>query len=90
MKQKKIPLRMCLGCGQMKAKQELMRVVRSPEGDVSLDATGKKNGRGAYICSTTACLEKAIKTKKLERAFSMAIPTQVYDSLKEEMDRFEK
>lgn len=86
MKPRKIPLRMCLGCNEMKPKGELIRVVKSPEGDVFLDVTGKKNGRGAYICHSTECLEKAIKSKRLERSFSMAIPTEIYDSLKKEMD----
>lgn len=86
MKPKKIPLRMCLGCNEMKPKAELIRVVKSPEGDISLDPIGKKNGRGAYICRSSECLEKAVKTKRLERSFSMAIPTEVYDSLKKEMD----
>lgn len=86
MKPKKIPLRMCLGCNEMKPKAELIRVVKSPEGDISLDATGKKNGRGAYICHSAACLEKAVKTKRLERSFSMAIPSDIYESLKKEMD----
>ncbi len=90
MKERKIPLRMCLGCGEMMPKFELMRVVKDPEGNVSLDSTGKKNGRGAYICRSTACLEKAIKTKKLERAFSMMIPDEVYTSLKREMVGLEK
>ena len=85
MKPKKIPLRMCLGCNEMKPKAELIRVVKSPEGDISLDSTGKKNGRGAYICHNPQCLEKAIKTKRLERTFSVAIPNEVYESLKEEM-----
>ncbi len=87
MKPKKIPLRMCLGCNEMKPKAELIRVVKSPEGLVSLDSTGKKNGRGAYICHNPQCLERAVKTKRLERAFSMAIPNEVFESLKKEMER---
>ena len=86
MKPKKIPLRMCLGCNEMKPKAELIRVVKSPEGEVSLDPTGKKNGRGAYICRSVGCLEKAVRSKRLERSFSMAIPNEVYESLKKEMD----
>ena len=86
MKPRKIPLRMCLGCNEMKPKGELLRVVKSPEGEVFLDATGKKNGRGAYICPSAECLEKAVKSKMLERSFGMAIPTEIYDSLKKEMD----
>lgn len=86
MKPKKIPFRMCLGCNEMKEKRQLIRVVKDPEGNVSLDATGKKNGRGAYVCRSAECLGKAIKAKKLERAFSMAIPNEVYESLTKEMN----
>lgn len=86
MKPKKIPLRMCLGCNEMKPKQELLRVVKSPENEVSLDLIGKKNGRGAYICHSTECLERAVKSKRLERTFQMAIPNEVYESLKKELD----
>ena len=89
MKSKKIPLRMCLGCNEMKPKAELLRVVKSPEGDVSLDFWGKKNGRGAYICKKADCFEKAVKTKRLERTFSMAIPNEVYQSLKKELERLD-
>ena len=89
MKPKKIPHRMCLGCSEMKPKAELIRVVKSPEGEVSLDSTGKKNGRGAYICHSALCLEKAVKTKKLERTFSMAIPGEVFESLKKEMEKLD-
>lgn len=86
MKPKKIPLRLCLGCNEMKLKTELIRVVKSPEGEVSLDFTGKKNGRGAYICHNIECLERSVKSKKMERAFSMAIPVEVYESLKKELE----
>jgi len=84
--QKKIPMRQCLGCRDMKPKRELIRVVRSPEGDVSLDFKGKANGRGAYICPNGDCLKKAIKARALERAFSMQIPAEVYEKLNEEME----
>lgn len=84
--QKKIPMRQCLGCREMKPKRELIRVVRSPEGEIGLDFKGKAPGRGAYICSSPECLKKAIKTKALERAFSAQIPTEVYDKLNEEME----
>ena len=67
MKTKKIPMRMCLGCGEMKPKRELIRVVKSKEGDISLDLTGKKSGRGAYICKSVECFEKARKARKFER-----------------------
>ena len=80
---RRIPMRKCTGCNEMKPKKELVRVVRSPEGEVSLDLTGKKPGRGAYICPSMDCLNKAIKGKRLERAFSSAIPTEVYENLKE-------
>lgn len=70
MKTKKIPMRMCLGCGEMKPKRELIRVVKSKEGDISLDLTGKKSGRGAYICKSVECFEKARKARKFERSFS--------------------
>lgn len=72
--QKKIPMRQCLGCREMKPKRELIRVVRSPEGEISLDFKGKAPGRGAYICPAPACLKQAIKAKALERAFSTQIP----------------
>ena len=77
MKQKKIPMRTCTGCGEQKPKKELVRVVRSPEGEISLDTTGKKPGRGAYICPNAACLAKAKKAKRLERVFACAIPENV-------------
>ena len=82
---KKQPVRMCTACREGKPKRELVRVVRSPEGDISVDLTGKKSGRGAYICPTTACFEKAKKQKSLERAFSCAIPDEVYERLLREV-----
>lgn len=84
--QKKIPMRQCLGCREMKPKKELLRVVRSPEGAVSLDLNGKANGRGAYVCPNPECLKKAIKSKALSRALEVEIPQQVYDTLLEEME----
>ena len=84
--QKKIPMRQCLGCREMKPKRELIRVVRSPEGEISLDFKGKAPGRGAYICPAPACLKQAIKDKALERAFSTQIPEAVYEKLNEEME----
>ncbi|MEA5152243.1 MAG: YlxR family protein [Oscillospiraceae bacterium] len=83
---KKIPMRQCLGCREMKPKKELIRVVRSPEGEISLDFRGKANGRGAYICPDPDCLRKAVKARALERAFSAQIPQEVYDKLNEEME----
>lgn len=86
MKPKKIPMRMCVGCREMKPKPELIRVVKSPEGEVSLDFKGKKPGRGAYVCRDVECLKKARKTRALERAFSNAIPPEVYDALERELE----
>lgn len=87
---KKIPLRKCTGCGEMKPKKELVRVVKSPEGEISIDATGKKNGRGAYVCKSSDCLKKAIKAKRFERAFEMPIPKEVYDILEQELSMHEQ
>ena len=86
---KKIPLRQCVGCGEMKGKKEMIRVIKTPEGEICLDATGKKNGRGAYVCPSCECLERAIKSRGLERSFSCAIPAEVYEQLKEEMKTIE-
>ena len=82
---KKIPLRMCTGCGEMKPKKELIRVVKSPEGEISLDFTGKKSGRGAYICRSVECFNKARKGRRLEKAFSCKIDAGVYDAMAEEL-----
>ena len=82
---KKIPLRQCVGCGEMKGKKEMIRVIKTPEGEICLDATGKKNGRGAYVCKSAECLKKARKNKGLERSFKMQIPKEVYETLEEEM-----
>ncbi|MBP1888508.1 putative RNA-binding protein YlxR (DUF448 family) [Clostridium moniliforme] len=86
MKTKKIPLRMCTGCMEMKPKKELIRVVRSKDGEVSVDLTGKKSGRGAYVCKSCECLEKAFKTKRLSRNLDIQINEEIYDRLREEMD----
>lgn len=83
--QKKIPMRQCTGCREMKPKKELIRVVKSPEGEISIDGRGKKPGRGAYICPNESCLKKAIKSKALERAFETKIPDEVYESLINQM-----
>ena len=80
-----IPMRKCTGCNEMRPKKELVRVVRSPEGDVSLDLTGKKPGRGAYVCRDAACLAKARKAGRLERAFSCEIPAEIYERMEEEL-----
>ena len=83
---KKPPLRQCLGCRVMKQKKELIRAVRSPEGEVSMDLTGKKPGRGAYICRSKECLKRAVKSKALSRAFQVEIPQGVMDVLSEQME----
>lgn len=86
---KKIPVRMCTGCGEQKPKKELVRVVKSPEGEISLDLTGKKSGRGAYVCRNVDCLKKARKARRFERAFSCQIPEEVYDRMEEELGKDE-
>ena len=87
MSTKKIPLRQCIGCSEMKSKKDMIRVVKTPEGEFVLDATGRKNGRGAYICPSGDCLKKAIKSKGLERSFKMTIPSAVYETLEKEMEQ---
>lgn len=82
---KKLPQRMCVGCRQMKEKPQLIRVVRSPEGEVSLDPRGKKPGRGAYVCPDPQCLKRAVKSKALERAFQAPLPTEVLDQLEAQL-----
>ena len=84
--QNKIPMRQCLGCREMKPKKALIRAVKSPEGEIRLDFKGKAPGRGAYICPNPACLKRAIKAKALERAFSSAIPSEVYEELEKQME----
>ena len=86
MKPRKIPLRECAGCGEMKSKRELIRVVRNKDGVFSIDLTGKKAGRGAYICPSHECFQKAQKQKGLERSFKQAIPASVFEQLKAELD----
>ncbi len=86
MKVKKIPQRKCVGCGEMKSKKELIRIVRSPEGDISLDPTGKKAGRGAYICPDKECITKAYKGHRLEKALEKQVNDSVYKKLLEELD----
>jgi len=85
MKPKKIPLRMCLGCGEMKSKKELIRVVKSAEGEISLDTTGKKSGRGAYVCNSIDCLKKARKTRRFEKAFSCQISEDIFNGMEKEL-----
>lgn len=87
MKVKKIPMRMCTGCMEMKPKKELIRVVKNKEGEVSVDLTGKKAGRGAYICKSASCLEKAVKTKRLGRNLAVVIDEELLNKLKEEVEK---
>ena len=87
MKPKKIPMRMCLGCNEMKPKKELIRVVKSPEGEISLDFTGKKSGRGAYICRNTECFTKARKARRFEKAFSCRIDDDIYGGMNYELEK---
>ncbi len=86
---KKIPLRKCSGCGEMKPKKELVRVVRSPQGEVSLDLTGKAPGRGAYLCRSAECFARARKAKRFERSLACAIPEEVYDRMEGEIRKNE-
>ena len=83
---KKIPMRQCVGCGEMKNKKEMMRVLKPAEGPIVLDMTVKKNGRGAYLCMTKECLQRARKSKGLERSFKMTIPDELYENLEKEFD----
>ena len=87
---KKIPMRQCVGCREMKPKKELIRVVRSPEGEVSLDFKGKLPGRGAYVCPAEDCLARARKSRALERAFSAQLPAEVYEALESQMKEGDK
>ena len=86
-KKKKSPERRCVGCGESKDKRELIRVVRTPEGEVCLDATGKKSGRGAYICHSLACFKKARKSKRIETSLSVEIPEEIYEKLEGELSQ---
>ena len=86
-KQRKIPQRQCVGCRTMKDKKALIRVVKTPEDEIVLDSTGKKSGRGAYVCPEAECLKKARKSRALERAFELAIPDEVYDALQAQMEQ---
>ena len=82
----KIPLRQCAGCREMKSKKEMLRVIRTPEGIVTLDITGRKNGRGVYICRSQECLKKAVKSHSLERSLKTPVPEEVYEVLKKELE----
>ena len=83
---KKISMRQCVGCGEMKNKRDMMRVLKSAEGPIVLDMTGKKNGRGAYLCMNKECLVKARKNRGLERSFKMSIPDEIYENLEKEIE----
>ncbi len=83
-------MRQCVGCGEMKSKKELFRILKTPEEEICLDTTGRKNGRGAYICGDVSCLQQARKKKGLERSLGVAIPTEVYEALEKEMNELEK
>ena len=85
-KPKKIPMRKCIGCNEMREKRELIRVVRSPENEISLDLTGKKPGKGAYICHNVDCYKAAVKAKRFEKAFSCVIPNEVYEKMQQELE----
>ena len=86
---KKIPMRKCVGCQEMKGKKEMIRILKTEQEGIILDATGRKNGRGAYICRSGECLEKAIKNRGVERSLKMSIPQEVYDSLKKDIEKIE-
>ena len=87
---KKIPMRRCTGCGEMKSKKEMIRVIRTAEGEIIMDATGKKNGRGAYLCFSAECLEKAVKSRGLERSLKTPVPQEVYENLKKELEQIDQ
>ena len=87
---KKIPLRQCIGCGEMKSKKEMIRVIKTAEDQILLDATGRKNGRGAYLCPSMECFKKAVKGRGLGRSFKMAIPREVYETLEKEMEEIDR
>ena len=86
---KKIPQRKCVGCQEMKGKKEMLRILRTESGEIVLDTTGRKNGRGAYLCYSRACFEKAVKSRGLERALKMAVTSETYEELKKEIDAIE-
>lgn len=86
---KKTPQRQCIGCGAMKPKKEMIRVIKTPENEIKIDGTGKMNGRGAYICHLTECLSLALKNKGLERSLKIKIPDEIYDRLLKELNSLE-
>ena len=86
----KIPMRQCTGCREMKNKKEMMRILKTPENEITLDTTGRKNGRGAYLCVSMDCFEKAVKNHGIERSLKTAVPDEVYEELKKELENIEK
>lgn len=86
---KKTPLRQCIGCGESKEKKSLIRIIKTPEGTIELDETGKKNGRGAYLCRSQDCFDKVMKSKGLDRSFKMSVPKEIYEQLKKELSELE-
>lgn len=90
MQAKRVPLRKCTGCQEMKSKKEMMRILRTSEGDIILDTTGRKNGRGAYVCCSMECFEKAVKNRGLEKSLKCKVPEETYESLKKEIESIEK
>ncbi len=88
-RKKNSPMRKCVGCQEMKNKKEMIRIIRTAENEFMLDATGKRNGRGAYICPRKECFDRAVKSRGLERSFKQAIPEEVYESLEKEMREIE-
>ena len=87
---KRVPMRQCVGCGEMKPKKELIRVLRTDDGQITLDASGRKNGRGAYLCRNPECLKQAERRKGLERSFQMSIPKEIYESLGKELTQIDQ
>ena len=87
---KKVPMRQCVGCAQMKSKKEMLRIIKTPEEEIVLDTTSRRNGRGAYICASMDCLKNAQKKRGLERSLKMAIPIEVYETLEQEMSKIAK
>lgn len=87
MSTRKVPLRQCIGCGEMKSKREMIRILKTESGEIVLDATGRKNGRGAYLCPDMECFRKAVKGKGIERSFKMPVPKEVYAALEKEMEQ---
>lgn len=86
---KKIPVRQCIGCGEMKSKRDLVRVLKTAEDEIVLDVTGRKNGRGAYLCRSKQCFDQMRKSRGLDRSFKASVPNEVYDKLEKEFDAFE-